>query len=545
MRDRSRPDLDGALTRLDEAVAAATALVGADAVASARNELDAVRRRHGHLGPTVVVALAGGTGSGKSSLLNALAGHDVVATGVVRPTTDRPTAWLPRDAEPGLDRLLADLGVDRRVHDAPVDDLAVIDLPDHDSVETDHRATVDALLPRVDLVVWVLDPLKYNDRAIHQRIAARSRYAEQFLFVLNRSDQVATTDLDAVRDDLIASLRADGIGDPTVLVTAAAPPHAPPAGVDALADRLHALARRKEVVAAKLAEDLRGLATDLQAATGLAGAGHEVADHSALVAAWDEARDAAAAAIATAIVDDAAITRSARAGARTAARTASGPVGRAWHRVRSGPVGRALGLPQDRAVDTAPPRPATRTRHLDAGVATLLRGVHDLSLEVDGAAGRRLRGIIRADDLERELDGAVEGARRAVSDDDRVPVRGWWRGAAVLQTLVTLAVVIGAGWWWTEPTAVRPGEVPWPVVLVVGGALLGLLLARVVRHSGARAGERYAQDHRAALADAIAAGVDDRVGAPIRDLLSERERLARLLAESHDRLASGGRWART
>lgn len=47
-----------------------------------------------------VVAVAGATGSGKSTLFNALAGLELSETGVRRPTTSRPVscAWQPERA---------------------------------------------------------------------------------------------------------------------------------------------------------------------------------------------------------------------------------------------------------------------------------------------------------------------------------------------------------------------------------------------------------------------------------------------------------------
>ena len=72
-----------------------------------------VRERRGFLGDTLVVALAGGTGSGKSSLLNAIAGRRIAEAGVLRPTTEQALAWIPTDPEPGLVELLGSVG-DRR-----------------------------------------------------------------------------------------------------------------------------------------------------------------------------------------------------------------------------------------------------------------------------------------------------------------------------------------------------------------------------------------------------------------------------------------------
>ena len=45
----------------------------------------------------------------------------------------------------------------------------LLDLPDHDSVVTEHRAIAERLYERVDLLVWVVDPQKYADAALHAR----------------------------------------------------------------------------------------------------------------------------------------------------------------------------------------------------------------------------------------------------------------------------------------------------------------------------------------------------------------------------------------
>ena len=52
---------------------------------------------------------------------------------------------------------------------AALDGLVLLDLPDHDSTEIDHRMEVDRLVQLVDMLVWVVDPQKYADAAIHDR----------------------------------------------------------------------------------------------------------------------------------------------------------------------------------------------------------------------------------------------------------------------------------------------------------------------------------------------------------------------------------------
>ena len=89
--------LDERLARLRAAVDAA-ASIGLEAEgARTRTVARRVARRAGFGGAVYVMALAGGTGVGKSSVLNALAGEEVSPAKSVRPTTDAPVAWVPAD----------------------------------------------------------------------------------------------------------------------------------------------------------------------------------------------------------------------------------------------------------------------------------------------------------------------------------------------------------------------------------------------------------------------------------------------------------------
>jgi hypothetical protein len=45
--------------------------------------------------------------------------------------------------------------------------VAILDLPDMDSVVGSHRERVETLLPLVDAVAWVTDLEKYHDAILH------------------------------------------------------------------------------------------------------------------------------------------------------------------------------------------------------------------------------------------------------------------------------------------------------------------------------------------------------------------------------------------
>ena len=99
-----------------------------------------------------VVALAGATGSGKSTLFNALTGLELSRVGVRRPTTSAPVAcaWDPRGAAGLLDRLgippqvryarHSVLDEEPRAAEDGLGGLVLLDLPDHDSAASGHRA---------------------------------------------------------------------------------------------------------------------------------------------------------------------------------------------------------------------------------------------------------------------------------------------------------------------------------------------------------------------------------------------------------------------
>ncbi len=265
-------DLMAAVDAFDRVVATADGLVDHLILDPVARTVRQVRDRAGYLGDTLVGAVAGGTGSGKSSLINALAGEVVTESGGLRPTTGLPVAWIPANPEPGLTRLLDDLGVEERVGQDLYPWLALLDLPDTDSVVVDHRHTVAALLPRVDLVLWVIDPEKYQDRLLHESyLRPLAAYQRQFVFVLNQIDRLSPGAVDELVGDLASSLEADGIEDPRIVPVAADPVVGPPIGIDRLMELLEGTVDVKRTVYDKLATDLGQAAQRLASAPDLSG----------------------------------------------------------------------------------------------------------------------------------------------------------------------------------------------------------------------------------------------------------------------------------
>jgi energy-coupling factor transporter ATP-binding protein EcfA2 len=177
-----------------------------------------------------VVTLAGGTGSGKSSLFNALAGANFSPSAVTRPATRNAHAcvWGMQGAAPLLDWL----GIERRYRyarasaldagEAALNGLILLDLPDHDSVAAGAATAVDRLVSLADLMVWVLDPQKYADAAVHNRFLAKlAGHSTVTTVVLNQSDLLTPQQAYDCEEDLRRLLDSEGHGEARVLLVSA------------------------------------------------------------------------------------------------------------------------------------------------------------------------------------------------------------------------------------------------------------------------------------------------------------------------------------
>src|SRR5271165_2478186 len=176
------------------------------------------------------VSLAGGTGSGKSSLFNQLSGADFSAIGVTRPVTSEAHACVWGVA--GSGPLLQWLGVPRRYRyarasalgsgDPAMNGLVLLDLPDHDSVMGRATGLVDKLVGVSDLLVWVLDPQKYADAAVHRRfLVPLAGHSEVIAVVLNQADLLTAGQIEDCMHDLRRLLDSEDLQDVQILVTSA------------------------------------------------------------------------------------------------------------------------------------------------------------------------------------------------------------------------------------------------------------------------------------------------------------------------------------
>ncbi|HVR33543.1 MAG TPA: GTPase [Acidimicrobiia bacterium] len=482
------PDLRELLDLHDRLVASCVGVVETDILEESAEVGRAARRRAGYLGETIVVALAGGTGSGKSSLLNALAGEEVSPPGARRPTTSEPVAWIPANPEPGVTRLLDDIGVTCRVAHDDHPWLAVIDLPDTDSVVTDHRQTVDRILPLVDAVVWVLDPEKYQDARLHRdHLRPLADHADRFIFALNQIDRVAPGDQGALRADLRRSLVADGIDEPEIVLSAGDPPSGLVVGVEEVVAAIRRLGSTESVVSRRIVDQLVASADRLVGPVGGPGG-------TGFTERWIEARNEVTAAVAEAV--DAELANSAEL---VASRDAA-QIG-AWF------GSRRFAASVTAAGASVPASAAEPIRRL---VDETARGL-DLATRTELA--------VTQNQLEDEVAAAALAiGATAVAELDAAPA-WWWRVrmpsyAAVMAMLIGVAMTVDS--WRSE------GEVAVGVALAAAaGAVIGSIRA-VARRSANTRVQAALSGRRDATSTLVSAELERRVGRPLRTTLRAR-----------------------
>ena len=170
-----------------------------------------------------VVGFFGATGSGKSSLFNAVSGAEIATAAARRPTTAEPLAgvWGADGSEPLLDWL----EVRNRHHAAPVAGFAdegtgliLLDLPDFDSTRAANREIVERMVGLVDVLVWVLDPQKYADAAVHNDFLSPAGRARRRHPGGAQPDRPAAgRDVQPVLESLKGILARDGLGKVQVI----------------------------------------------------------------------------------------------------------------------------------------------------------------------------------------------------------------------------------------------------------------------------------------------------------------------------------------
>jgi GTP-binding protein EngB required for normal cell division len=265
---KQAPNLDERLQALRQVVDIGRERFDPSLVDDARGVLERGTERMGFGKNVTVVALTGATGTGKSSLFNRLSGADLAPVGVLRPTTSAARAAVWGEASEVLDWL----GVARRhgLSDPELDGLVLLDLPDHDSTEVDHRLEVDRLVQLVDVFAWIVDPQKYADSALHDGyLRPLATHAAVTVVVLNQVDRLTEAERRQCVSDLSRLLKVDGLHNVQVLSTSAVTGE----GLDALRETIEARVREERAAAERLSADLDRLAARLAPLCGKAKAG--------------------------------------------------------------------------------------------------------------------------------------------------------------------------------------------------------------------------------------------------------------------------------
>jgi hypothetical protein len=520
---RSELPLTDRLAALREAVEVAEGRLEVPEVGRARALLAKAGAREA-LGDATVVALAGATGSGKSTLFNALSGSEVSSPGVRRPTTGVAHASVWGGARTGgADRLLDWLEVPRRHRvehpDPALDGLVLLDLPDHDSVRLEHRLEVDRLVELVDVLVWVLDPQKYADAAVHERyLAPLAGHAGVLVVVLNQVDRLDEPAAKACLGDLRGLLDAEGLAVTPVLATAASTG----AGLPELRAELARRVAARRAATDRLAADARSAARALAAHCGSGDAGSRSRSHVA-----DE-RAGLTDALADAAGVPAVVTAVERSARRRGAAHTGWPVLRWVGKLRPDPLGR-LHLGDERARTSLPEAGAVQ----QAAVSAALRRARDDAGEGLPQAWRddlRRTAEVSEERLAGQLDRAVAGTDLG---PERTPL--WQRAVGGLQWLLLVLALAGALWLlglvalgWLQLADVVPlprvQGLPLPTLLLVGGLLAGFLLALVARplvHLGAR---RRGRKVRRRLTAGVGEVADAEVLEPLADARADHRR---------------------
>lgn len=262
-----------------------------------------------------VIGFFGATGSGKSTLFNAIAGQNIALSAPTRPTTSSVQAAI-WEAE-GSEELLDWLGIDKRVYPqtqalaaegeategneatggvaapnavtepAPglfnrirraiggrgemrtrTGGLILLDMPDFDSVTTTNRDLAARMMRYVDVLVWVVDPQKYADAVIHRDfMVPLAASGAQALCVLNQADKLAPAEVPAVLTSLTRLLQAEGT-EAHLLSAPIAVSARTGEGVDVLRDLLAQVAAAKSLSLQRTDAQLHATASQLRTYAG-------------------------------------------------------------------------------------------------------------------------------------------------------------------------------------------------------------------------------------------------------------------------------------
>ncbi len=196
-----------------------------------RVEADRLRQNLADLkGSYLVIGLIGGTGVGKSSLMNALAGAEIASTSHRRPHTDQVLIYRHEAMNQALDLTLEEVPWREITHGAEaIQHILLCDLPDFDSLMGEHRERVLNFLEYLDVLVWVTSPEKYADKVAYEFLELVPKAGQNFYFVLNKADlfysdetkDIEYEELGRVTKSYQTLIRDHGVTEPLLFVISA------------------------------------------------------------------------------------------------------------------------------------------------------------------------------------------------------------------------------------------------------------------------------------------------------------------------------------
>ena len=515
-----RNDVSARLDALAAAVEAARGRIDDETLAPAAELSERASGRLRLSGEHTIVALAGATGSGKSSLFNSLTDLELAGVGVRRPTTSwaLACAWGPEGAQgllewmgiPARHQVSRLSMLDRSEDDQKLDGLVLLDLPDHDSTEVDHHLEMDRLVKYADVLVWVLDPQKYADAALHDRyIRPMASFKDVTMVVLNQIDRIPYEQRARALDDVRRILDDEGLEGVTVLGASATRGD----GIAEVKRELALRIRAKESAKSRLAHDITA------AASGLA----DVGGTSEVPGIGPVDREALDLALLDCVGVPQLVEAIEASTRRRAARLTGWPVTR-WLVRRSDPL-LELGIDANRSISRLV-RAAEVPGEANVQRAQAETAVRDFaekaSVGLEGSWREAVRGVStsRSDDIVISLDRAIVAADVPVA---RPAV--WWRVVNVVQWVTFAVLLLGLGWLGlqvladnTRVTIADPPEVGgyrMPEVLAGGAFAVGVVLAVLSRIAGWATARFRARKAERSLTEAIEEVADQRVIGPV------------------------------
>lgn len=166
---------DGILNRVDDLCENAPSWRPAqDAVPYLRRVRKVLSQAEVRFNDNIVVALLGGTGVGKSTLVNALLGAEIAKSSPIRPTTRQATLYCSNGYSAKM------VGLPEKqiavVHcSSPIlQSVMLVDCPDPDSSEEENLETLRAILPHCDVIIHLTTQQKYKNDAIAKELKSAS-----------------------------------------------------------------------------------------------------------------------------------------------------------------------------------------------------------------------------------------------------------------------------------------------------------------------------------------------------------------------------------